>query len=83
MDFGRCDISNIKITSTINKRFIVRVGCGAVACNDAEEVVDFLKEYLSDREGVRRKVHGPADKLTEAVEAQPQYPSPYTGDSQT
>jgi hypothetical protein len=64
MEFGKCDISDIQITSTINKRLIVKVGCEVVACNDAEEVVEFLREYLTDRDGIRRRVHGSEKEMS-------------------
>lgn len=55
MEFGKALQYDIKISTSSNKGFIVKVGCCTCIFSNKENLLSALKEYLDDPEGMEKK----------------------------
>ena len=55
MEFGKVTTHEIKITPTINKGFIVSVGCATLAFENQKTMIDALEDFLSNPEGMEKR----------------------------
>ena len=66
MEFGKVTPHEIKITPTINKGFIVSVGCATLAFENQETMRNALEDYLSNSEGMEKRYNEAAGNETAA-----------------
>ncbi len=55
MKFGKVTMHEIRITPTINKGFIVSVGCATLAFENQKTMMDALEDFLSNPEGMEKR----------------------------
>ncbi len=55
MELGKVTIHEIRITPTINKGFIVSVGCATLAFENQKTMMNALEDFLSNPEGMEKR----------------------------
>ena len=55
MEFGKVTTHEIRITPTINKGFIVSVGCATLAFENQKTMMNALEDFLSNPEGMEKR----------------------------
>lgn len=64
MEFKKASNYDINITHTINGGIIVKVGCATLCFSSPEDMVDVMKQYYEDPEGMEKlynSQNGPQD----------------------
>ncbi len=80
MEFGKVTTHEIKITPTINKGFIVSVGCATLAFENQKTMIDALEDFLSNPEGMEKRYNEAGCQDAEVPSAQAECtPSPPLG----
>jgi len=70
LEFGKVTTHEIRITPTINKGFIVSVGCATLAFENQKTMMNALEDFLSNPEGMEKRYNEAGCQDTEAPSAQ-------------
>ncbi len=69
MEFGQISKHNIRIRHTVNGGIIAKVGCAELSFSNPKDMMDLMKQYYEDPEGMEKKYNasiGTTDAEAEA-----------------